>query len=377
MRKANGEGSLRQRKDGTWEYRAVVGRGLDGKVVRKSFYSKTKTGGKAAYKEYLKTSPIAIEKIMTVGEWAPKWLEVYKKDKIAYKSYKSYKYYIERYVVPAVGYLKLDAARPVHLEVLMKSIHGKSWAMRRDIVTILRGVFGSAVNNFYCSSDPTKGLSAGKKTQREVKAFRRAETGKILDFANDHPYGHYVLLLLYTGMRTGEILALKRTDVSDGIITVRAAVATTESGTEEKGTKAEKVRKIPVDRDLQVVLDSLPKRSIYIIADGKGARLSDSTFRKRYRKFFEDLNATLSENEAVPYLSPHKCRHTFGTRLLAGGANIRAAQNMLGHAQITTTQIYTHTDIDDLKDNIRKLGYRQKTENAEDGEPDGERAPAQ
>jgi hypothetical protein len=46
--------------------------------------------------------------------------------------------------------------------------------MRRDIVTILRGVFGSAVDNFYCSSDPTKGLSKGKKTQSEVKVFRHA-----------------------------------------------------------------------------------------------------------------------------------------------------------------------------------------------------------
>jgi hypothetical protein len=177
MRKANGEGSLRQRKDGIWEYRAAVGRGLDGKVVRKSFYSKTKTGGKNAYREYLKTSPVAIEKIMTVGEWAPKWLEVYKKDKIAYKSYKSYKYYIKRYVAPAVGHLKLDAVRPVHLEVLMTSLHGKSWAMRRDIVTILRGVFKSAVANFYCAADPSESLSSGKKTQKEVRGIQAHATG--------------------------------------------------------------------------------------------------------------------------------------------------------------------------------------------------------
>jgi hypothetical protein len=117
-RKANGEGTLRQRKDGTWEYRIVVGTGLDGKPVRKSFYSKTKTGGKTAYKEYLKTATVAIEKIMTVGEWAPKWLDVYKKGKIAYKSYKSYKYYIEHYITPAIGHLKIDGVRPVHLEDL-------------------------------------------------------------------------------------------------------------------------------------------------------------------------------------------------------------------------------------------------------------------
>jgi integrase len=365
MRKANGEGSLRQRKDGTWEYRVVVGTGLDGKPVRKSFYSKTKTGGKAAHKEYLKSAPVAIEKILTVGEWAEKWLEVYKKDKIAYKSYKNYGGYIKKYIVPAIGHIKLESVRPAHLEQFMKSLQDRSWAMRRDMLTILRGVFGSAVENFYCSADPSAKISAGKKTQKEIDVFKRCQLNRILDFARVHEYGHYLELLLYTGMREGEILALKWPDVSDGIIAVKSAVAKAEFGYEEKGTKTEKTRLIAIDPDLQKALDAIPKRGIYVIANNHGARLSERTFRNRYERFFRDMNANLGESERVPYLSPHKCRHTFGTYLLAGGANIRAAQELLGHVQVTTTQRYTHVDINDLRSNVLKLGYRSNAD--EDG----------
>ncbi|MDR1572833.1 MAG: site-specific integrase [Clostridiales Family XIII bacterium] len=360
MRKANGEGSLRQRKDGTWEYRAVVGRGLDGKVVRKSFYSKTKTGGKAAYKEYLKTSPVAIEKIMTVGEWAVKWLEVYKKGKIAHSSYQTYKGYISHYISPAIGYIKLDNVRPVHLEQLIGSLSGRSWAMRRDMVTILRGMFGSASENYYCSADPSRNISPGKKTQREIKVFRREQLAKILDFADGHRYGHYIELLLYTGLRSGELLALKWPDIDGDIITVRSAVALEEDGYREKGTKTDRIRHIAVSHELQEILKRIPKSGLYVLSE-RGNRLCYDTFLHRYKRFFVDLNATLKKNEIIAYLSPHKCRHTFGTYLPAGGANIRATQTLLGHVQVTTTQQYTHVDAEDLKLTIAKLEYKTTT----------------
>jgi integrase len=357
-RKANGEGTLRQRKDGTWEYRAVVGTGLGGKPVRKSFYSKTKTGGKAAYREYLKSAPVAIEKVLTAGEWASKWLEIYKKDKINYTSYKNYLLYIEKYIKPAIGHIKLDKVRPAHLEELMKSLQSRSWSFRRDIVTIFRGMFGSAVTNMYCSADPSAKLSPGKKTQKEISVFKRGQLAKIFDFAAVHEYGHYLILLLRTGMRIGEVLALKWSDIEGDIITVRSAIALCENGYEEKGTKTDRIRIIAADPDLQKTLNALPKRGIYVLTNNRGDRLSVNTFQTQYKKFFKDMNADLAEGEKVPFLSPHKCRHTFGTYLLVGGANIRATQTLLGHTQVTTTQRYTHVDTDDLRSTVGLLDYR-------------------
>ena len=57
------------------------------------------------------------------------------------------------------------------------------------------------------------------------------------------------------------------------------------------------------------------------------------------------------------YLSPHKCRHTFTTFMLRGGADIRSAQKALGHSSVKVTELYTHPDVDDMKNSVNKLGY--------------------
>ena len=54
-------------------------------------------------------------------------------------------------------------------------------------------------------------------------------------------------------------------------------------------------------------------------------------------------------------ISPHTLRHSFATHLLAGGAGIRQVQQMLGHSSITTTEIYTHLDIDHLREAIEEI----------------------
>ena len=73
----------------------------------------------------------------------------------------------------------------------------------------------------------------------------------------------------------------------------------------------------------------------------RGKRLNDRVLRRR----FEDYITRLSLEKG---LSPHSLRHTFATHMLQAGADIRAIQELLGHASLSTTQAYTHTNVDYL-----------------------------
>ena len=339
-RRANGEGSWRKRPDGLWEFRVVIGTGADGRPLRKSFYGDTKAQCRQKHEAYM-ANGVALDRVITVAQWAPKWLEVYKADKIAYKSVRTYDGYIRNHIIPAIGHLKLDQVRPIHLEAIIKTYQNRSWAMRRDLCIVLCGIFAEAMRNRLCSSDPAADLSGGIKRTPDIQVFDYEQIAKILDFAPTHQYGHLLELLLYTGMRCGELLALKWGDIGEGIITIRAAVAKAKGGAIEKGTKTDTVRYVGVSAELQAALDQIPKRGLYVVTAQDGCRLSDTCLRRYYRQVFDDLNAQLSPGEQVLYLSPHKCRHTYATHALSEYHDLRLVQELLGHAVVTTTQQYT------------------------------------
>ena len=70
---------------------------------------------------------------------------------------------------------------------------------------------------------------------------------------------------------------------------------------------------------------------------------------------------TLAEKAGIrKKISPHTFRHSFATHLVKGGADLRAVQELLGHASITTTEIYTHLDTDDLRKAIMEFHPRNR-----------------
>lgn len=358
-RQKNGTGSFVTRKDGTVEYKVSIGIGMDGKSLRKSFYGKDKKAAIQKYKEWLKSSgEVPIEKVTTVGEWADNWLLIYKKDKVAYGTYDNYKQYVNNYIKPILGHLKFEQVRPAHIEMFFNKISGLSKSAKKHIHIALRGIFNSAIENHFCKESPVKPFKKyitsaeedEKKVKEEVKVFSPTQIKQILEIAPTHKYGHYVLILLYTGLRVGELLALQWTDIKDDLITVRRSQARAEGGGYiDKAPKSGKVRYVGITPDLQKILDNLPKKGIYVLTDEKGQQITLSGFEKRYKKFFTDTG--------IEFLSPHKCRHTYATYLLKGGVDIKIVQSLLGHSTVNVTEIYTHVNTDDIKNNVKKLNY--------------------
>lgn len=360
-RQKNGTGSFYHRKDGTVQYRVYLGVGADGKPWRPSFYGPDEKAALQAYKAWVKNAGnTPIERVSTVGEWADKWLDLYKENNVSWGTYNEYNIIIEKHIKPQLGKVKLADLRPAHIQKLMNSLstgNGKgkdkpySMSRKKKVHFLIHSMLDSAVENGYCVRNVSISIKLEKEPKREVEIFSQAAIIEIFDFADKHPFGYVIKLLLLTGLRRGELLALQwsHIDFATHRILICQAVRRIQHGQEVNNTtKGKKDRIIPMSPELEAFLKSAPKEGLFIVQEN-GIGLTIDQFRKRYEGFFEDIG--------VEYKSAHKCRHSFASYLLKNGADLRTVQLLLGHAQISTTQIYMHVDFEGLKNNISKLNY--------------------
>lgn len=173
----------------------------------------------------------------------------------------------------------------------------------------------------------------------------------------DYRLAALVELLYGSGLRATELVSLPRSSV----VSDRPFIILTGKGNKE--------RLVPIsDRARQAVgawLAFVPKDSRYLFPS-RGKHIS----RIRLYQIIKSLAAKAGLDPDK--ISPHVLRHAFATHLLAGGANLRALQAMLGHADIATTQIYTHVDSSRLVELVNKrhpLANRTLTRGASGSNP--------
>ncbi len=176
----------------------------------------------------------------------------------------------------------------------------------------------------------------------------KAQDGRFTDVRNNA-----ILELFYsTGMRLSELRGINRSDID--LLSQQVKV---------RG-KGRKERIIPVGDHAQLALrnyeskrddlarNTLPKadRTAFFLSS-RGKRISATAIQSAVTGFLDKMDEDSG-------LSTHSLRHTFATHLLDAGADLRAVQELLGHASISTTQIYTHTSVERLKDVYRKAHPR-------------------
>jgi integrase/recombinase XerD len=220
-------------------------------------------------------------------------------------------------------------------------------------VVVVRGLHRFAVEEGAATVDPAAEVHPPTAARRLPKALRLDQVQAMLDVpATDTPLGlrdAALLELLYgTGTRISEAVGLDVDDVSRLLET-----SGTSAGLRVLG-KGSKERVVPLGSYARAALSAYLVRARPALAargpgtpalflNVRGARLS--------RQSAWAVLQTVAERAGIATaVSPHTLRHSFATHLLDGGADVRVVQELLGHASVTTTQIYTLVTVDHLRE---------------------------
>jgi integrase/recombinase XerD len=199
--------------------------------------------------------------------------------------------------------------------------------------------------------DPSADLRGPRKTQRLPRVLTRQEVARLLrEPSGTEPLAlrdRALLELMYAcGLRVSEVtgLELRDVDVEEGMLCARG--------------KGSKERLVPIGRQAIAALEAYVARGRPALAgsDGAGAKRELKLFVNRRgggltrQGLYKIVQGHARGAGLQERMSPHTLRHSFATHLLAGGCDLRSLQEMLGHADLATTQVYTHLSAERLKD---------------------------
>jgi integrase len=261
-----------------------------------------------------------------------------------------YRGYLRRHLVPFFGTRTLDRIEPAHVEEYM---HAKLARLSPKTVTnhltFLHGLLAFALRRRWAESNSVGLVDRPPATRQHatrIRFLQPVEVEAVLRAVPDDDLGPtdaaIYLCAVTTGLRQGELLALKWLDVDWLAHRIRVADNFPRGHTAEPDTpKSHCLRSVPMADRLAGELERHFQRSRYrsdeelVFGDPQTSRPYDPS--KLRSRFYECL-----ERAAVRRVTFHELRHTFGTQMAAAGAPLRAIQEWMGHADVKTTQIYAH-----------------------------------
>ncbi len=355
-RRPNGDGSFVKRVNRIY-WRKTVGQDEHGTPIRKEFPGATQKECRAAYatwkKEREDNAPVAVSPDIKLGAWLDLYLATHRQGTMQERSYTTIEG-LRKAMPDNLCARKVKDVTPIELQAAVNAFGaGKSLWYCKKYVSLLRAALKQAVVNNIISTNPAEALKPCGTKPSPRQTYSRAEMEKIITHALSYRQdsdaesyrvagartGFAVITLAVTGMRRGEMLGLKWSDIYADKISIRRAVYT-ENGiptTKEYQAKtAGSLRDIPIERWLFDLLVHLPHTSEYIFCTKDGKLSLPRTFSVSYKRFISSAG--------VKYLSPHCLRHTFATAIIDGGADLKTTAELLGHTDVSTTAIYTHPD---------------------------------
>jgi len=367
-------GHIRKRGN---SYSVVIDIGVDETGKRKqkwhSGYKTKKEAEKAMVQlvsdiekgEYINPSNI------TLAQFLDEWLEDSKKPHLAPKTYELYEAIIRLYFKPLLGERVLSKLTPSIIQRYYTHLREKTDLSNTTINyhhKLLRQALDHAVKWLYITKNPCDITEAPKKNKPEMQAWSIADAQKAQKIFKDTPINLHIMLALYTGMRKGEICALRWSDIdfANATCTVRRTAQRVSRKLIFKEPKSEKsARLVVLQQSIIEILKYEKKKQAenrllhgssyitefegHISVREDGHYIEPGYVSKKFQKI-------LTKNPELPKIRFHDLRHTNASMMLASGIDMKTMSERLGHSQIgITMDLYAHVSVDMQRKAIKKL----------------------
>lgn len=298
---------------------------------------------------------------MRYREWLTQWLNFYVRPTVKLRTFEQYESIAIKKLIPRLGGYELEALLPAVLQEFMAELCER-YAVNTVgvIISVLKNSLKAAQRTGITDREYTDSIRMPKAREKEVSCFSVAEQKKIeravLRSGKDRLFG--IVICLYMGLRVGELMALQWTDIDfqKGVLSVTKTCRDRWLGGRyvrqlDTPKTISSERRIPIPKQLVSYLKGIKKRSwsSFVISGESG---EDVPLRS-YQKAFE----CLLKRENIQHKGFHSLRHTFATRALECGMDVKTLAEILGHKNATITlNRYAHSLLEYKQEMMNKLG---------------------
>lgn len=257
-------------------------------------------------------------------------------------------------------YLKKDSLNCTEeiIRTFLKEMNEKKATTASHYLTVLKSYYSFLVEEEKIQKNPCENFIAPKIEKKLPHYLTMEEVDKLLDIPLNNAYDYRnkaMLELLYaTGMRVSEMINLKIQDIdfAEDFVHVEG--------------KGDKTRIIPInDTSKEYLLKYMQEYRGCLLKNSSSEYIFINNRKTKITRqgFFKILKALCKEKHIEKEVSPHTLRHSFATHLLNNGADLRIVQELLGHSDISTTQIYTHISNEKKANDYQYHPRNKKEEN--------------
>jgi len=241
---------------------------------------------------------------------------------------------------------KIDTIKLKDAEDFLESLKATAPKGVYNYHRTVRAMWNKGIQWNYLRENPFAKIKLEKRQNQKPVFVTEKMLIKIIKYINIETVRDVVLVAFYTGLRLGEIVNLiwQNVNLKEGLLTI---------GSSSFQTKSRKQRIIPIHPKVQQVLIKrfpkvIRKEKHYVFSKTNGCAYTGDYFSRRFKRACTKAGV----DESIHF---HSLRHGAATRMIVNGAPVPSVQKILGHANIQTTMIYMHPDLEDLRAAVNRL----------------------